>query len=344
MAYRMEQEAPSQPQLLRNPRQWLRWWATRKPPDNRDTAFQTVLFGIVTVALFAIGGALVAALKGDVQIALWGVVALAAGSLVMGLILGATMIRAFYEPQLRAAETGAEAAQESVEAARAEAAAERELRERLQPDSEALQRLGVYFDHVFRVLDDLSTDLTPFLEIGSEAVRNAFCDGPRELIAGAAGSEMLFSLWLEGDPDQRREKVPIEAFKERIRTFWVACAPDLTDRQVKDFSVAVNKAWLTYAREQQEGDTSGSERLFKIDDLDLVPIQGRDLEAFRTHGFASVRAAAFSFDGRRGYLVALSRTPRPVSQVEDRFIVALAAAVSLGSMLGEARGLLSAEG
>lgn len=326
----MNAETPQEPPgWVRHPVDRLRWWWTKKPPSNRDTALITAAVTYVGLLILAIVGAVFAALKGDVSIPVWVLAAGVGAASLVGLVAGFTIIRALYQPQLAEAKL--------------EATVERERRAALEPDSEAMERFGVYSDYIFRLFDDISASLPDFIDPTAMAVQNALCELPSEAILETADVEIKLSLWFEGNPDQLRENIPSDRLKARVRTFWIPCSPDHTGHEHEDFEkVPIRSSWISYSRQLQEDDPSGSERVYKLDDLGIAGVGGRDIDAFRKYEYKSVRATAFRFGTRSGYLVGLSPSARPLSQAEDRFIGLLGAAMSTAGDLAVANGLFSA--
>lgn len=343
----MEQEARSnRPSFLVHPIEWTRAWAST-PPSTATTAVISVLCGYVALLGLVVGGAVLAALKGDVKVAGWLVAAAVGVALIIGVASGFALVRALFAPQIKASDAAvataiaeAEAARAETATARAEATLERERRESVEPEAKAMERFGIYADYAYRLLDDISTNLSEFYDLGS-GFSSGLCALPSDVIKKTTGVPAMFSVWFEGNPKQWREKIPFESAKEQVRTFWIACAPDHTDREKQDFQVGVRNSWLALSRQLQDDDPSGSERIFKVDDLGIAALRGPDIDAFRKHEYQAVFATCFRFGERRGFLVALSRVARPFSKAELRFLELLAACMNTVSDLAAARGLLS---
>jgi hypothetical protein len=301
-----------------------------------ETAVLAVVGTYVALLGLTIGGAVLAALKGDVHVAAWVVALLIGSALVVGLLFGLILVRGLYRPRL--GEFEASLAQSSAEAekARTEALLERERREAMEPDVEAMQRFGIYADYIYRVLDDIAANPEEFANVKGDAVKATICALPRDIIKQAVGASVRLSLWFEGNPDQARENIPFVGSKQPFKQFWIPCAPDHSEREIKAFQVAVRNSWLLRSRQAQESDPNGRERIFNVDDLKIAGVDGDDINVFVEKEYQAVFGTTFRFGDRQGYLVVLSEAVRPLSKAEHRFVELLAACLNVISDLATA--------
>lgn len=337
----MHQDLPNQkPNILRHPIKWGRWWWSVKAPSNKDGALVGALTAYITLAGLAIVSVLAAALRSDVSLPGWLLALSLFVLLIAGVLTGAVLLRTFYEPRLSAAEARLEGAEAKVTAAEDRAVVELERRQMLEPDSEAMQRLGVYLDYIYLLFDDICKNIDEFASLTSDAVRRSICELPREAIRETAATDVAISVWVEGNSKQHQDDTPSIRITDPGRTFWIAAAPDHTHRECSDFQVPVRGSWIAHSQELQEADPDQQERVFKADPLSIAGIRGRDIDAFVKHDYESVRGAAFHFGQRQAYVIVLSTEGRVLSQVEDRFLVLLATALEVASELATAVGAI----
>jgi hypothetical protein len=191
----------------------------------------------------------------------------------------------------------------------------------IQPDYEALKRLGVYTDHFLNVIDSIfigELTLNNFPKDRDPRIKAAFCLMPHEHIATVARQDIRFSLWIEAKDKLRRG------------TFDVAFAPNHEQQEVPMFSVRIKDTWLHQAQEDLRRHPN-STRLHRIDDLDIAGLFGDDLHVFRELGYRSVRAFSFDFQAKPVRLVALSKQAGAFSRMEDRYLLLLWLALTIAA-------------
>lgn len=332
-----DEELEDQPLFIGHPVRWLK--GRRGSLSNSLLIVLSIYIGLLGLTF---GAGVFAALKGDVRVDGSTVAIIAAGASFVGLVFGLAVARSLYQPHTDILSAKLAAAIAETRAAELRLKIARRHEQEMVSNAEAMDRFGIYADHIYRFLEDVGSAPHLFAPLGDDMARSV-CAFPRDLIRAATGISLRFSLWLEGNPEQKRERVPVgEDAKKRVRTFWVACAPDHSPRERKDFEVLVRKSWLQSARDSQESAPDSTSRVFNVDDLSIATIgSGPDLTAFKTHDFRAVAAIPIRFGDRRGYLVGLSRQTLALSRAEQRYIELLGSCVNLASDLAVARGLIN---
>jgi hypothetical protein len=271
--------------------------------------WENVLLAAIGAALFAgvasIGG-LIKEVNLNDKLSLWVALAILIVAGGVGAAGALLTTRKYYRAQLRAPQLERDQALEQLESVR--------------PDFEALKRLGVYTDHFQNVMESVlfgELTLQGFPKDKDSRIEAAFCRMPHEHIATAAGQDVRFSIWAEAKGRIKRGRFEV-IFSNHEQ------------QEAERFGVVIANTWLHHAAEYL-GNHPDSTRLHRIDDLSIAGLFGDDIEVFRELGYGSVRAISFECDGRLFRLVALSRSDRAFSPVEDRYLLLLWAALAVAA-------------
>jgi hypothetical protein len=243
----------------------------------------------------------------QIGVPVWVVVSIGVTSAGVGSFAGVLVTRRFYKAQLRVTQLEREQTSKRLSS--------------VEPEFEALKRLGVYTDHFQNILDSVlagELSLQGFPKHKNPLIEQAFCRMPREHIKTATNREIRLSMWAEGQSKFRRGK------------FEVVFAPNHEGAEADQFCVQIRDSWLFHAEEHRMRHPQ-STRLHAIDDLDIGGLFGDDLEVFRELGYKSVRAISCTFDGRLVRLVALSKAPLAFSDMEDRYLLLLWGALEVAA-------------
>jgi hypothetical protein len=286
-----------------------RGWLGEAPASNRDAVLTGFASALVLAALGTLVGYLLdlsSVIDFDGEIPTWLVLVFGGIGLMSGVLIGSlAMGPLYYGPRLQTLEL-------------LEAAARRDVNE-LRPYRDTITRVGIYTEHLDSVFDNLSDGPIENLD-------RALLGMPRETMRKAAQIDVYLSVWRLG-----RSRIP--GVRDKLE---VDIAPDHTESERQSFEVRADRSWITWAGSQQ----TRSERLLGINDLDLVA-QGDDLKAFREHNFRSLRCATVQNSHTQAHLVVLAKEPDAFSEVEERYILLLRAALSVAMHLHELESLRS---
>jgi hypothetical protein len=325
----------------------LRSWLDQRQP----TLFDSIIAGVLAALLT--GAGLTAVVSYVFNLLLPGgevpgySLAVAGGIfLTLGLIGAWLATRAIYEAQFRTKQTELDAVRESgqqaldsaqseydiklealrnehellARALKAELDLEREKLLGIEPDRQALVRQGIYFEHVYDLVDGLIRGQLSFEDLSGEVVGRSICGVTQEYLTSAAGHEFRVSIWAEPSTSRVRDqlqKLPGTAWLHKFEV--VAATPEHTLDETKSFAVPIELSWLKHNYLQEHA--KPKRRVYVADSLDLVGLTGPDLEAFLAHDYQSVRATSFHRDGMIGYIVVLSKAPQAFTAVENRYLL-----------------------
>jgi uncharacterized membrane protein YciS (DUF1049 family) len=338
-----DEPAPTEeepPAFLEHPLAYLSWWWTEKQPSHITTLGLGILGTLLTTGLVVGVGVLISLLVGAGNVPGYALAIAVGVGLAIGLPTAWLITRAFYELKLRLSERTLELLRQRLEN---DLEDERRKLIELQPDREALNRLGAYSDYMDDLIEAvMRRDISLEALDGKEVERNISV-APQALLRKVAMQEYYVSIWVEGAAGRLRgsihwiaEALPLgEGIPDRLLRFEVVCAPDHTKIDRDAFSVSVDESWLKWNHrvelKRQE------ERVYRVDKLPFVGLPGDDLQAFEARGYQSVRATSFQRDGTTCYIVVLAKTETAFSQIEERFLLWLRHALELDAALRSAR-------
>lgn len=339
----------SQPSWFRSPWLYIKWWVR----GQSSPIAAGVIAGALTLAL-AGGPALLVKTLGPTGKVPGYVLAIAGGAgVALGGMCAWRLTRAFYEQTLRErqgeyqatlrakeTELGTQETRHQllVRSLTAELELERKTLADLEPDRQALRRLGIYSDHVSNLTEGLVSGEISLEDLTSRDAGTLICKMTQEHLKTGVGDEFVVSIWGEPMPGrfmgQLHQRLP-SAVSDRLRNFDIVCAPGHSGDEREEFAVHIEPSWLKHNQRQEL--KHSDQRLYIADQLDFVGMRGDDLDAFRAHGYQSVRATSFRRDGMIGYIVVLAKQPHAFSRVEDRYILWLRHVLELDEVIRNGR-------
>ena len=259
-----------------------------------------------------------------------------------GAALAWSITRAFYRRRVRtqAAESRLRVGEltERVQELATELERARTERADLELVEEAFTRVGRYAAHILSLVQNLLNGEAILEDFAKRQPSEGICDLTHEHIAHATGQEVCVSIWAESPPwglgrlaSQQASKA-VSARVASLSTFEVLAASPRRQPEVDAFAeVSVGASWLKHRRADEE--RTREPNVYPVNDFATTDANGPDIDAFKAHGYRSVRAVSLRRRNRVAYLIVLGREPDLFSTVEDVYVLWLRHVLELDALI-----------
>jgi hypothetical protein len=229
----------------------------------------------------------------------------------------------------------------------------------LESSRKAVRSLSIYAEHIYALLEVMAMGVMPLSDLRSDEASKAICKLTKEYLSKVTGADYAVSVCVEPAASRRRDRIsdlvveyaPGNLGERFSRKFEFLAAPHLTQTECDAFAVRIESSWLKHHQtletnflEETETDGPQGKQQQEIRDVQRFVYRAEypfqhldddDIRAFEDNAYVSVCAVSFLRDDMIGYLVALSKTPKAFSEIEERYLLWLKRIIEIPSLPDE---------